>query len=89
MPPLQGAVREVTHEEPPPPKRPRLAALGDVAISAFFVVFLTSRLHDGGFSWPDVIMLIVASGVLGAKIAIHAPLFRTTKAAGRGAGQSS
>ncbi|GAA4117212.1 hypothetical protein GCM10022415_14860 [Knoellia locipacati] len=82
-PPQQPVLRPRTDESPRPARREGIAALRDVAIGVFFVVFTTSRLHAEGFGWLTVTVLILASGALGAKIAIYAPLLRTTKAQGQ------
>ena len=84
MPPLQGAVRPTTVAVETPPRHPRLAALVDLALGVFFVVFLTGRLHDQGFRWFLVVMLIVASAALGAKITIHSRLLRNPRAGTQG-----
>lgn len=89
MPPLQGAGRPTTVEVETPPRHPRLGALGDLALGVFFVALLTGRLHDQGFSWFLVVLLIVASAALGAKIAIHSRLLRTHRAEGQGAPEPS
>ncbi|MFW5470599.1 hypothetical protein ACOCJ4_11175 [Knoellia sp. CPCC 206435] len=89
MPPLQGAVRPTTVEVETPPRHPRLAALGDLALGIVFVAFITGRLHDEGFSWFLVVLLIVASAGLAAKIATHSRLLWNRRAEGQGVAEPS